>query len=115
MALQTVSISSTAAVVAASATSTSNSGSTDNDLNGRNSIPFSFLVAFLALFVIFMTLGLCARRIIYHIRLQLGLPVPLPRRRVLEVKRVKPVLWDVYPEGRIEGGKWHDIEVSYLC
>lgn len=111
MALQTLTSSTLAPVE----TGTSNSGSnTDPNTPGRNSIPFSFLVAFLALFVAFMTIGLCARRIVYFVRLQLGLPIPQPQERPHAMKAKKPILWDVYPERRDEGGRWQDIEVSPL-
>lgn len=110
MALQTLSSSATAAE--GTSTGTSNSGFSDSELNGRNSIPFSFLVAFLALFVAFMTIGLCARRIVYYVRLQLGLPVPLPPQRMQVVKPKKPELWDVYPERGIDSGRWANMEVS---
>ncbi|GJE85140.1 hypothetical protein PsYK624_012180 [Phanerochaete sordida] len=68
------------------------------DLSARNSVPFSFLVAFLALFVVFMGLGLWARRIVLFARRRLGLPVPdapPPRRR--RARPPKPALWDVCP------------------
>ncbi|KAI0763193.1 hypothetical protein BC629DRAFT_1597099 [Irpex lacteus] len=121
MAIQTAtSTSSTADSTPSTTTSSTNSTTTTNNSNpndlGRNSIPFSFLVAFLALFVAFMGIGLFAKRLIYFIRLRLGLPIPEPnaRRKVPKAKKEKPVLWDVYPEKRNtseEGdGRWRNIK-----
>ncbi|KAI0346627.1 hypothetical protein BDW22DRAFT_1426066 [Trametopsis cervina] len=113
MALQTLSSAPPPAPTFVNGTNPNNSN--DNKTGDphdptRNSIPFSFLVAFLALFVAFMGIGLFARRILYAIRLRLGLPVPEVRQRSLRPKRTKPVLWDVYPERRGEVGKWNAME-----
>ena len=82
MALQTLTSSDTA-VPTSTPTGDGGDDSAPPDLNARNSVPFSFLVAFLALFVVFMGLGLWARRIVFFARRRLGLPVPepAPRRR----------------------------------
>lgn len=111
MALQTLTSSSAFPQETATNTTTNIN---PNTLDGRNSIPFSFLVAFLALFVTFMTVGLCARRVVYFIRLQLGLPIPEPRKRYHEIKPKKPVLWDMYPEKRGDVQKWTQIVVRVL-
>lgn len=108
MALQTLASSSTASGPA----QTTSSQPVEPQLDSRNSIPFSFLVAFLALFVGFMVLGLWARRIIYYIRLRLGLPIPEPRPKGVDTKPKKPVLWDVYPEKSRQVKKWCHMEVS---
>jgi len=92
------------------ASTPTDTGLISQQLNGRNSIPFSFLIAFLALFVAFMCVGLFARRIIYAVRRRLGLPVPEPRQRNQPVKRTKPVLWDVYPEKSRDVRKWTEME-----
>ena len=114
MAFQTATSSSLAP------TSTSNGTSTDTggggaDLNAKNSVPFSFLIAFLALFVVFMGLGLWARRIVFFARRRMGLPVPEPPQRRREVKSKKPVLWDVYPDKRAQPARWASIEASTVC
>ena len=104
-------------VASPSSTALNNLGSSDGaDLNNRNSVPFSFLIAFLALFVVFMGLGLWARRIVFFARRRLGLPVPDEqpfRRQVARPKR--PVLWDVYPDQRVQPKKWERFQVSILA
>jgi hypothetical protein len=107
MALQTASTSATSP-----SQTDSNDDGGSNDI-GHNSIPFSFLVAFLALFVAFMSIGLFARRILNYVRVQLGLPVPEPPHRPHRPKRSKPVLWDVHPERSApsEAARWHEIKV----
>lgn len=82
------------------------------DLNTKNSVPFSFLIAFLALFVVFMGMGLWARRIVFYARRRMGLPVPEPPQKQQDVKSRKPVLWDVYPDMRKQPDRWHAIVVS---
>ena len=81
-------------------------------LNTKNSVPFSFLIAFLALFVVFMGMGLWARRIVFFARRRMGLPVPEPPPRQRDIKPRKPVLWDVYPDKRRQAERWHAITVS---
>jgi len=109
MALQTLTTTDTNA--APTSTSTSDPGGIDpsEDLNSHNSVPFSFLVAFLALFVCFMGLGLWARRIVFFARRRLGLPVPDPPQRYQRARPRKPMLWDVYPDGRVQPEKWEGI------
>lgn len=48
----------------------------------------------------------------YFVRLRLGLPVPTPPQKIRIVKPKRPVLWDVFPERAVEGGKWSDMHVS---
>lgn len=94
-------------------TSSSNSTSTDPggaDLNARNSVPFSFLIAFLALFVVFMGLGLWARRIVFFARRRMGLPVPEQPQSKREARSKRPVLWDVYPDKHAQPGRWASVE-----
>ncbi|KAI0694028.1 hypothetical protein BC835DRAFT_1415538 [Cytidiella melzeri] len=114
MALQTLTSSAPQSTETVTATSSTDPPGTTDDGNpgslGRNSIPFSFLVAFLALFVAFMGIGLFARRLVNFVRLQLGLPVTEPRPRQLRSKRPKPVLWDVYPEQSKDICKWRDMD-----
>ncbi|EKM57591.1 uncharacterized protein PHACADRAFT_251287 [Phanerochaete carnosa HHB-10118-sp] len=113
MALQTL----TATTANAAPTNTVASDPDGDDLNTRNSVPFSFLVAFLALFVCFMGLGLWARRIVFFARRRLGLPVPeLPQRRQ-RIRPRKPVLWDMYPDGCVQPEKWEGMEPlsSWFC
>lgn len=92
-----------------------------NDLNTANSIPFSFLIAFLALFVAFMIIGLWARRISIYMRRRLGLPVPEPPARRTAPKQARPIIWDVDVcpsgggNGKEEGGdvgRWGSIQAS---
>ena len=100
MALQTVASSATANPPGATSTPPPNPDANNDEgqINGRNSIPFSFLVAFLVLFVAFMVLGLWARRVNHWVRRRLGLPIPEPRPRKSTFKLRKPAIWDVYPE-----------------
>lgn len=111
MALQT--LTSSSAFPTSTADSSGSDGDDGNDLGSRNSVPFSFLIAFLALFVAFMGLGLWARRIVFFARRRLGLPVPdetTMRRQVVRPK--KPVLWDIYPDKEAHAEKWEAMEVS---
>lgn len=111
MALQTLSTTGTSPAATASPTVDPTPGE-GAQLNTRNSVPFSFLIAFLALFVVFMGMGLWARRIVFFARRQLGLPIPEPPRRRRPVLAQKPVLWDVYPDSRVQPQKWEGMEVS---
>ncbi|KAI0090421.1 hypothetical protein BDY19DRAFT_905416 [Irpex rosettiformis] len=102
----------TATTSSSAASNTTTTVDADPTDLGRNSIPFSFLVAFLALFVAFMGIGLFARRFVYFLRLRLGLSVPEPRERKggKKTKKERPVLWDVYVPSTREGGRWRDIK-----
>lgn len=115
MALQT--LTSTVTAAPSSTASTAATDDPPDNLNSRNSVPFSFLVAFLALFVAFMGLGLWARRIVFFVRRRLGLPVPEPPQRRHHARPKKPVLWDVCPDGRVQPDTWEGMEPlsSWYC
>jgi hypothetical protein len=114
MAFQTATSSSLAADPTSTQAQTNNTDPGDGaDLDTRNSVPFSFLIAFLALFVVFMGMGLWARRIVFFARRRMGLPVPEEQPFKRQVARLKrPVLWDVYPEKQFRLEKWQGFEVS---
>ncbi|KAH8103024.1 hypothetical protein BXZ70DRAFT_767015 [Cristinia sonorae] len=102
---------------APNATSTGNSTVTDlppppaGTLNPGSSIPFSFLIAFIALFLFFLGCGLGTRRAAVVFRRNLGLNDSAAQRsRRVEV--VKPAIWDAWPEvdERNESERWSDIQ-----
>ncbi|PSR75959.1 hypothetical protein PHLCEN_2v8764 [Hermanssonia centrifuga] len=82
------------------------------DVDARNSIPFSFLIAFLALFVAFMAMGLWARRIIFIVRRRLGLPIPEPPQRRTDSKPKRPMVWDICPGKGRESIRWDTMQAS---
>ncbi|KAK7676813.1 hypothetical protein QCA50_020219 [Cerrena zonata] len=94
-----------------SPTSTSTGTNTDNGpkpLNPSSSIPFSFLIAFIALFLFFLGCGLGTRRVAWALRRGFGLDDldndggHRKKRRELR----KPEIWDVWPEELKAEGKW---------
>ena len=109
MALQTLT-SSTADQPAP--TSTQPQPNPNDDLGTKNSIPFSFLIAFLALFVAFMAVGLWARRFANFVRRRLGLPIPEPPPRYGEQKPARPVIWDVSPAPGGDASRWNTMQAS---
>lgn len=100
-----------------SPTSTSTGTNTDNGpkpLNPSSSIPFSFLIAFIALFLFFLGCGLGTRRVAWALRRGFGLDDldndggHRKKRRELR----KPEIWDVWPEELKAEGKWDCVKVS---
>ena len=118
MALQTLPSSLTADHPVSTSPPPPEQGPDNNDpIDTKNSIPFSFLIAFLALFVAFMAMGLWARRINHFVRRRLGLPIPDPRpKKHIEVKPPKPVVWDVCPGKCADGAmsRWNTMQASFV-
>lgn len=120
MAFQTSSGSSEASSSTASASSSSatpNDSGGSNSLSPGSSIPFSFLIAFIALFLFFLGCGLGTRRVAFALRRGFGLEVQDPgvsTRRRSRVELTRPILWDILPKV-VEGefsGKWRHLHVS---
>lgn len=102
-----------------SPTSTGTGTNTDNGpkpLNPSSSIPFSFLIAFIALFLFFLGCGLGTRRVAWALRRGFGLDDLVldddRRRRRRELR--KPEIWDVWPEEMKDNGKWDCVKVSSM-
>ena len=86
----------------------------NNALTPGSSIPFSFLIAFIALFLFFLGCGLGTRRAAVVLRRNLGLEDPaVSGSRRKEV--VRPVIWDAWPEmdQRNACEKWTTMQVSH--
>ncbi|TFK92489.1 hypothetical protein K466DRAFT_581820 [Polyporus arcularius HHB13444] len=73
-----------------------------------SSLPFSFLVTFIAIFLFFLGCGLGSRRMTRAFRRRFGYPGDEGGRgRVALVARERPVIWDVCPvEGKGAGRAW---------
>ena len=74
--------------------------SSDQGLNPNSSLPFSFLITFIAIFLFFLGCGLGSRRVTRTLRRNLGLQVTglEVERRQPRIPREKPLLWDVFPK-----------------
>ncbi|EMD35613.1 hypothetical protein CERSUDRAFT_116338 [Gelatoporia subvermispora B] len=94
MALQTLSSASSAA---SSTSSSGSGGGGGTTLNANSSLPFSFLITFVAIFLFFLGCGLGSRRVAYEIRRNLGLLDHSAAQHPSEAQE-RPVLWDVYPD-----------------
>ncbi|KAI0758412.1 hypothetical protein BD413DRAFT_591440 [Trametes elegans] len=98
MASERPSASSSSSAAPSSTTSqaaASNGGA--SALMGSSSLPFSFLITFIAIFLFFLGCGLGSRRVTRQLRRNLALQItPAPTARIAPV-REKPILWDVYP------------------
>ncbi|OCH85837.1 hypothetical protein OBBRIDRAFT_797772 [Obba rivulosa] len=92
MAFQTASSVS----AAASSSSTGSGGGGGSALSTNSSLPFSFLITFVAIFLFFLGCGLGSRRVAYEIRRNLGLVEHSVTSHTSEAQE-RPVLWDVYP------------------
>ncbi|KAI0792270.1 hypothetical protein C8Q75DRAFT_590438 [Abortiporus biennis] len=127
MALQTSSgVNPTITITGGQTTSTSDSSNgTSNpgsNITPGSSIPFSFLIAFIALFLFFLGCGLGTRRVAFVIRRSLGLPIQdVDTRRPRKSHLIKPILWDIYPriveEGKSIEDKWvslHPLSATFL-
>ena len=68
-------------------------------LTPNSSLPFSFLVTFIAIFLFFLGCGLGSRRVTRTLRRNLGLEVTgVPASgRPAPTARERPILWDVFP------------------
>ncbi|KAI0718742.1 hypothetical protein C8T65DRAFT_637950 [Cerioporus squamosus] len=73
-----------------------------------SSLPFSFLVTFIAIFLFFLGCGLGSRRVTRTLRRNFGLEVDnRSRGRAGLVARERPLIWDVCPvEGKDTGHAW---------
>lgn len=119
-----------ATIASISSTSSSPADASGNpgtpvDLTGNSSLPFSFLITFIAIFLFFLGCGLGSRRVTRQLRRNLGLqitPVSAPPSRQ---ENEKPILWDVYPShpplptksedaenGSAYGYAWENLSVS---
>ncbi|KAI0628555.1 hypothetical protein C8Q77DRAFT_1220754 [Trametes polyzona] len=91
------SLASVSSTLPSSSTAPSTSAGMPAALAGNSSLPFSFLITFIAIFLFFLGCGLGSRRVTRQLRRNLGLqitpPSPLPSSHVRE----KPIIWDVYP------------------
>ncbi|KAI0754288.1 hypothetical protein C8Q80DRAFT_358760 [Daedaleopsis nitida] len=66
--------------------------------NPSSSLPFSFLVTFVAIFLFFLGCGLGSRRVTRTLRRNLGLEVTgLGSPRAATIARERPLIWDVFP------------------
>ncbi|KAI0641320.1 hypothetical protein C8Q79DRAFT_929850 [Trametes meyenii] len=93
---QSAASSSSSAVPSSSETGSPGSGMPVN-LSGNSSLPFSFLITFIAIFLFFLGCGLGSRRVTRRLRRNLDLQItPLATSSSSRV-REKPVLWDVCP------------------
>ncbi|PIL23119.1 hypothetical protein GSI_14428 [Ganoderma sinense ZZ0214-1] len=70
-------------------------------LGSSSSLPFSFLVTFVAIFLFFLGCGLGSRRVTRTLRRNLALEVTGlggdSDRRVARIPRKRPLLWDAFP------------------
>ncbi|KAI0355822.1 hypothetical protein OH77DRAFT_1424078 [Trametes cingulata] len=90
--------SSSASTSSSSATASSSSTGTPIDLSGNSSLPFSFLITFIAIFLFFLGCGLGSRRVTRQLRRNLGLQItPASGTSSPDKPLEKPILWDVYP------------------
>lgn len=100
-----------------------NNGGGGNTINPGSSIPFSFLIAFIALFLFFLGCGIGTRRVAFAIRRSMGIQDEfetggrVPRRETQQ----QPVLHDVWPKLVDEYGednrKWESLQplsISYV-
>ncbi|KAI9069093.1 hypothetical protein FKP32DRAFT_1560388 [Trametes sanguinea] len=96
MAFQTSSSASTTATSSSSQTPASGSMGMPPNLDGNSSLPFSFLITFIAVFLFFLGCGLGSRRVTRQLRRNLGIQVS--RSATISTSRLseKPLLWDVY-------------------
>ncbi|KAI0667291.1 hypothetical protein C8Q78DRAFT_982721 [Trametes maxima] len=92
---------STATSSSSAAPSSSQAGSPGSgmpvNLSGNSSLPFSFLITFIAIFLFFLGCGLGSRRVTRRLRRNLDLQITPPAISSSFRAREKPVLWDVYP------------------
>lgn len=91
--------------------------STDN--NANSSLPFSFLITFIAIFLFFLGCGLGSRRFVHTLRRNLGLQVAgVGPARAAPIPRERPLLWDVFPrdvkgrDGPFAACRWANLIVS---
>ncbi|KAI0367400.1 hypothetical protein BV20DRAFT_970585 [Pilatotrama ljubarskyi] len=90
--------SSSASPSSSSPAASSSSTGTPIDLSGNSSLPFSFLITFVAIFLFFLGCGLGSRRVTRQLRRNLGLQItPASGTSSLDQPLEKPILWDVYP------------------
>ncbi|EJF60543.1 hypothetical protein DICSQDRAFT_155683 [Dichomitus squalens LYAD-421 SS1] len=87
----------------------SNSGNDNPGFKPGSSLPFSFLVTFIAIFLFFLGCGIGSRRVTRTLRRNLGLQVTgleLDRRQS-RIPRARPLLLDVFPKetSSVLGGK----------
>ncbi|KAJ3007142.1 hypothetical protein NUW54_g3661 [Trametes sanguinea] len=96
MAFQTSSSASTTSTSSSSQTPASGSMGMPPNLDGNSSLPFSFLITFIAVFLFFLGCGLGSRRVTRQLRRNLGIQVA--RSATISTSRLseKPLLWDVY-------------------
>ncbi|TCD66922.1 hypothetical protein EIP91_000761 [Steccherinum ochraceum] len=113
MALQSQSSSASSSTSTGQPSSTSSPPpNTGNALTPGSSIPFSFLIAFIALFLFFLGCGLGTRRAALVLRRNLGLsdPASSPGSRR---QAAKPEIWDAWPEMDEKGAageKWDMVQ-----
>ncbi|OBZ67853.1 hypothetical protein A0H81_12252 [Grifola frondosa] len=103
MAFQTLSSSATAETALPSTTSTdsgSAGSSPSSNPSPNSSLPFSFLITFIAIFLFFLGCGLGSRRVAHELRRNFGIGVlpAQPSTPASGLPQTRPVLWDVYPE-----------------
>ncbi|CDO71107.1 hypothetical protein BN946_scf184844.g111 [Trametes cinnabarina] len=95
MASQTSSSASTTSTSASSQSPASGSTSMPPNFDGNSSLPFSFLITFIAVFLFFLGCGLGSRRVTRQLRRNLGLQVAQVEARSASRLSEKPLLWDV--------------------
>ncbi|KAI1794320.1 hypothetical protein LXA43DRAFT_996565 [Ganoderma leucocontextum] len=92
----------TSSTSAPSETASSTNGNGNPGMQGlssSSSLPFSFLVTFVAIFLFFLGCGLGSRRVTRTLRQNLGLEVTGlgSTKRASRVPRERPLLWDAFP------------------
>ncbi|OSD05136.1 hypothetical protein PYCCODRAFT_1450689 [Trametes coccinea BRFM310] len=96
MAFQTSSSASTTSTSSSSQTPASGSMSMPPNLDGNSSLPFSFLITFIAVFLFFLGCGLGSRRVTRQLRRNLGLQIAQSPSPSTSRINEKPLLWDVF-------------------
>ncbi|KAI8972884.1 hypothetical protein BD414DRAFT_525183 [Trametes punicea] len=95
MAFQTSS-AATATTTASSSQTASGGTGVASTLNGNSSLPFSFLITFIAVFLFFLGCGLGSRRVTSRLRRNLQLQITPVEASFPAGISERPLLWDVH-------------------
>ncbi|KAI0821896.1 hypothetical protein BC628DRAFT_786141 [Trametes gibbosa] len=104
------SATSTSASSSSSSTTTSGTAGMPATLMGSSSLPFSFLITFIAIFLFFLGCGLGSRRVTRELRRNLGLQITPAIPPSSSQTAEKPALWDICPSHPVSPTKSEEEE-----